>query len=96
MKRFIAILLLCLVIGTPMVAAVREHPRAEIGSTRIVIATAIRLLQWQFGILPTSDGLTPPIPAPNSDGLFPPIPRPASDGLIPPVPRPTGRTSCCK
>jgi hypothetical protein len=88
MKRFIAIFLACLVVSSSMVAATttgQQHARIEIGSTRIVIATAIRLLQWRFGIVPTSDG------------LIPPNPRPTSDGLIPPNPRPDGRaTTCCK
>ena len=76
MKRFIAILLLCLVVGTSVAAQTpRQNARAEIGSTRIAIATAIRLLQWRFGILPTGDLLIPPFPGPTSDLLIPRIPR---------------------
>lgn len=64
MKRFFAIVL-CLVVTASAFAATPRQKRRGINPSAVVIATAVRLLEWRFGVVPASDGLRPPIPAPS-------------------------------
>jgi len=64
MRRFFAIIL-CLVVSASVLAATPHQKPSEINKAKVVIATAIRLLEWRLGIVPTSDGLTPPFPGPT-------------------------------
>jgi len=66
MKRFLPICL-CLVVtasvsnGAPMP---RQQARTE-KPAATAVAAAIRTLRFLFGIAPTGDGLTPPLPGPG-------------------------------
>jgi hypothetical protein len=97
MKQFFAIAL-CVAFAVSAAAIPRQQRQSAkpTAGSSLLIAAA-RLLQWQFGVIPYGDGLTPPIPRPNGDGLTPPIPGPNGDLLTPPIPGPATKSrKCCK
>ena len=65
MRKFFAITLCLLVSTSVFAAAPRRQGRSDLTTAKIVIATAIHLLQWRIGIIPNGDGLTPPWPKPG-------------------------------